>query len=164
LVTSTVAADARALHELMMLLPRPPADNDATRMASEAVDEGLADLKALAALLENIDNPLFTLGKSREEILVEIEKLTADLPTLIALPVLLRSNADGSPSIPSVASIINVSEDDYRKNCLSGFGRAEQCGSIVGHSVLDFLSARPSTSFPSPVEQWLANRVDAIEH
>jgi len=164
LVTSTAAADARALYELMMLLPRPPADNDATRMASEAVDEGLADLKALAALLENIDNPLFTLGKSREEILVEIEKLTADLPTLIALPVLLRSNANGSPSIPSVASIINVSEDEYRKNCLSGFGRAEQCGSIVGHSVLDFLSARPSASSPSLVEQWLANRIDAIEH
>lgn len=164
LVTSTAAADARALHELMMLLPRPPADNDATRMASEAVDEGFADLKALSALLENIDNPLFKLGKSHEEILAEIEELTADLPTLIALPVLLRSNANGSPSIPSVASIINVSEDEYRKNCLSGFGRAEQCSSIVGQSVLDFLSAQPSASSPNPVEQWLANRVDAIEH
>ncbi|OJA17832.1 hypothetical protein AZE42_03320 [Rhizopogon vesiculosus] len=163
-VTSTAAADARALYELMKLLPRPPADNDATRVASEAVDEAFADLNALVTLLENIDNPLFTLGKSREEILIEIENLSDDLPTLIALPVLLRSQLNEAPSIPRVASIINISEDEYRKNCLSGFGRAEQCSSIVGHSVLHFLSARPLAGSPSLVEQWLANRVDAIEH
>jgi hypothetical protein len=163
-VTSTAAADARALYELMILLPRPPADNDATRVASEAVDEAFSDLKALVTLIESIDNPLFKLGKSREEISAEIDDLTSDLPILIALPVLLRSNIDKSSLIPRVSSIVGVSEDEYRKNCLSGFGRAEQCGNIVGQSVLDFLSAQSLADSQSLVEQWLTNRLDAMEH
>jgi len=151
----------------MILFPRPPADSDATRVAREAVDEAFADLKALATLLESIDKPSFTVGKSCEEILAEIENLTADLPTLIALPVLLRGQfggTNGSPSILSVVSIINVTEDEYRKGCLSGFGRAEQCSPIIGHRVLDFLCAQPLGGFQSLVEQWLANRVDVIDH
>jgi hypothetical protein len=134
-------------------------------VAREAVDEALSDLTALATLLENIDNPLFKVGKSQEVILEEIEQITADLPTLIALPVLLRSYSSvttGSPSIPPISSIINISEDEYRKSCLSGFGRAEQCSSIIGHSVLDFL--RVQGGLQSLVAQWLANRVDAVDH
>lgn len=164
-VTPSAAADARALHELMVLLPRPSAECDATRVAREAVDEALSDLTALATLLENISNPLFKVGKSREAISEEIEKITADLPTLIALPVLLWSYSgvtNETPSIPPVSSIINISEDEYRKNCLSGFGRAEQCSSIIGHSVLDFL--RVQGGLESLVAQWLANRVDDIDH
>ncbi|KAG0706081.1 hypothetical protein DFH29DRAFT_980572 [Suillus ampliporus] len=164
LVTSSAAADARALYELMVLLPRPPAECDATHMAREAVDEAFSDLNALATLLESIDNPLFKVSKLRQEILGEIEKVTANLPTLIALPVLLRGYSGvtfESPSIPPISSIINISEDEYRKSCLSGFGRAEQCSRIVSHSVLDFLRTKGSHS---PVEQWLANRVDAIDH
>ncbi|KAG1878095.1 hypothetical protein DFJ58DRAFT_648911 [Suillus subalutaceus] len=164
-VTPSAAADARALHELMVLLPRPFAECDATRVAREAVDEALSDLTDLATLLENIVNPLFKVGKSRETILEEIERMTADLPTLIVLPVLLRSYSrvtNESPPIPPVSSIINVSEDGYRKNCLSGFGRAEQCSSIVGHSVLDFLHIQGGLQ--SLVAQWLANRVDVVDH
>lgn len=164
-VIPSAAADARALHELMVLLPRPPAHCDATRVAREAVDEALSDLTALATLLESIDNPLFKIGKSNEAILEEIEKITANLPTLIALPVLLRGYSRvtiESPSIPPISSIINVSEDEYRKSCLSGFGRAEQCSSIVGHSVLDFLCVQ--SGLQSLVAQWLANRVDAVDH
>ncbi|KAG1802683.1 uncharacterized protein HD556DRAFT_705890 [Suillus plorans] len=164
-VTPSAAADARALYELMALLPRPSAECDATRVAREAVDEALSDLTALATLLENIGNPLFKVGKSHEAILEEIERITADLPTLIALPVLLRSYSRvtiESPSIPSISSIINVSEDEYRKSCLSGFGRAEQCSNIIGHSVLDFL--RDQGGLQSIVEQWLENRVDVVEH
>ncbi|KAG2345683.1 hypothetical protein BDR05DRAFT_960607 [Suillus weaverae] len=164
-VTPSAAADVRALHELMVLLPRPTAECDATRLAHEAVEEALSDLTALATLLENIGNPLFKAGKSREAILEEIEKITADLPTLIALPVLLRSYSSGtieSPSIPPISSIINVSEDEYRKSCLSGFGRAEQCSSIIGYSVLDFL--RVQGGLQSLAAQWLANRVDAVDH
>lgn len=164
-VTPSAATDIRALHDLMVLLPRPPAECDATRVAREAVDEALSDLTALATLLENIDNPLFKVGKSQEVILEEIEQITADLPTLIALPVLLRSYSSvttGSPSIPPISSIINISEDEYRKSCLSGFGRAEQCSSIIGHSVLDFL--RVQGGLQSLVAQWLANRVDAVDH
>lgn len=164
-VTPSAATDARALYELMVLLPRPSAECDATRVAREAVDEALSGLTALATLLENISNPLFKVGKSHEAILEEIERITADLPTLIALPVLLRSYSRvtiESPSIPSISSIINVSEDEYRKSCLSGFGRAEQCSNVIGHSVLDFL--RDQGGLQSLVEQWLANRVDVVDH
>lgn len=164
-VTPSAAADVRALHELMVLLPRPPAECDTTRVAHEAVDEALSDLTALATLLETIGNPLFKVGKSREAILEEIENITADLPTLIALPVLLRSYSRGtieSPSIPPISTIINVSEDEYRKSCLSGFGRAEQCSSIIGYSVLDFL--RVQGGLQSLAAQWLVNRVDAVDH
>lgn len=164
-VTPSAAADARVLCELMILLPRPFAECAATRVAREAVDEALSDLLALATLLENIDNPLFKVGKPHEAILEEIERITSDLPTLIALPVLLRSCSgltNESPSIPPVSSIVNVSEDEYRKNCLSGFGRAEQCGSIIGHSVLDFLHVQGGLH--SLVAQWLANRVDVVDH
>lgn len=164
-VTSSAAVDIRALHDLMVLLPRPPAECDETRVAREAVDEALSDLTALATLLENVDNPLFNVGKSGEAILEEIEMITTDLPTLIVLPVLLRSYSrvtTESPSVPPIPSIINISEDEYRKSCLSGFGRAEQCSSIVGHSVLDFL--RMQGGLQSLVAQWLANRVDVVDH
>ncbi|KAG2146466.1 uncharacterized protein EDB93DRAFT_1086371 [Suillus bovinus] len=164
-VTPSAAADARALLELMILLPRPSAGCDATRVAREAVDEALSDLTALVTLLENIDNPLFNIGESSEAILEGLERITADLPTLIALPVLLRGHSrvtTESPFIPSIPSIINVSEGEYRKSCLSGFGRAEQCGNIIGHNVLDFLHVQGDSQ--SLVAQWLANRLDVVDH
>ncbi|PCH43395.1 hypothetical protein WOLCODRAFT_121877 [Wolfiporia cocos MD-104 SS10] len=49
---TTAAADARALIGLLGLLPRPAADKEPTRFAREAVDEALAALSTLTALLE----------------------------------------------------------------------------------------------------------------
>ncbi|KIJ67873.1 hypothetical protein HYDPIDRAFT_83895 [Hydnomerulius pinastri MD-312] len=166
-VTSTAAADARALHELMLLLPRPPADSEATKVAREAVDEAFADLKALAPLLEAADNPFFNVNKSADEISVEIEGLTADLPTLIALPVLLRMQSLGRWSIgpaATVASIIDIPEDEYRKGCLAGFGRAEEYGLVVGQNVLHAIHAQPNLDPRNCLSSWLEARVGSPDH
>ncbi|KAF8842991.1 hypothetical protein BDN67DRAFT_252060 [Paxillus ammoniavirescens] len=138
-VTSTAAADAGALYDLLSLLPRPPASSEATTVAREAVDEAFADLKALAPLLEAVDNPFFEVNKSAEQIFVEIEGLTADLPILIALPVLLRVRSFGRQPTGPI-----------------GFGRAEQCGPIVGQNVLDAIHVLPGLD---PLVNWLEARV-----
>lgn len=144
-IPSTTAADARALYDLLSLFPRPVAAN---QLAREAVDEAFDGLKALVALLEAAQTNLFAKG-----IQSELEVLTADLPTLIALPVVLRAYVT---PIQSVAVMLGVSEDDYRKGCLPGFSRAEECVAAVGQRVLDVLLADETpTSAATAVIRWL---------
>ncbi|KAH7888610.1 hypothetical protein F5I97DRAFT_723940 [Phlebopus sp. FC_14] len=165
IMTSTAAADARALYDLILLLPRPPADCETSLDAREAVDGALADLKALVTLLETMDNPdnlFFKINQCTDEALAGVEALTNDLPTLIALPILLRghSSAQMSGAMATVASMVNIPEDQYRKRCLSGFGRAEECGPVVGQSVLDALREQPgSDSQPCVLLSWLETRI-----
>ncbi|KAH7926513.1 hypothetical protein BV22DRAFT_1111634 [Leucogyrophana mollusca] len=167
-VSSTPAADAMALYDLLLLMPRPALDNDATRVAREAVDEAYADLKALAILLESADSPLFKLNKSPEQLLEDLDALSADLPTLIALPVLLRSHVFGPETgaglAPSVAVLLDVPENDYRRGCLAGFGRAEECANVVGQGILDVLHEQADGAATNCVTKWLEGRVGAIEH
>jgi len=86
--------------------------------------------------------------------------LTADLPTLIALPILLNAyvftGEKGGPR--SVSSILGLPEERYRRECLAGFGRAEECTAAVGQRVLDVLSHQPRLSFDPIAEavvHWL---------
>ncbi|KAH0827951.1 hypothetical protein J3R83DRAFT_3588 [Lanmaoa asiatica] len=130
-ITSTAAADAKALCEIFSHFPRPTH----TQVAREAVDEAFAHLEALVSLLEIVNDPFFEVNKTAEEIADEIYRLTDDLPTLIALPVLLRIN--------SVTTLLNVPEDAYRRDCMAGFGRAEQWGPVVAQRILDEIYARP---------------------
>jgi hypothetical protein len=135
-------------------------------VAREAVDEAFADLKALAPLLEAVDNPFFQVNKSAEQIFTEIDCLSDDLPTLIALPVLLRMRSFGRQYTnggSTVAAIINIPEDEYRKHCLSGFGRAEQCGSIIGQNVLDAIHALPASEPQGFLTNWLEIRVSQLD-
>ena len=79
--------------------------------------------------------------QSVEDLARELGTLTADLPTLIALPILLNayvftSEKGGPRSIPS---ILGLPEERYR---LTGFVRAEECTAVVGQRVLDVLSKR----------------------
>ncbi|KZT10684.1 uncharacterized protein LAESUDRAFT_644161 [Laetiporus sulphureus 93-53] len=151
---SAAAADARALCNLLYMLPRPSADKETTRIAREAVDEAFDALSALTALLESVQSHAAVLrgrpGSSSVSSLAEfeadLEVVTADLPMLIALPVLLRTllptTGDGVPIRErTVASMLGLSETEYRKGCLSGFGRAEECEVAVGQRVLDVLQA-----------------------
>ncbi|KAH7909975.1 hypothetical protein BJ138DRAFT_1114532 [Hygrophoropsis aurantiaca] len=167
---STAAADARALYELLLLMPRPALDNDATRVAREAVDEAYADLKSLGTLLESVGSPSFKADKSPEQLLEDLDALSADLPTLIALPVLLRGDAfgieTGSPSATSVALLLGIPEVDYRTGCLAGFGRAEECGNIVGQGLLDIAHEHTGVevAVAECVTKWLENRVNANDH
>ena len=158
-VPSTAAADARALYDLLSHLPRPVA---AHRLAREAVDEAYDGLKALAQLLEFAQANSSTKNKQAEvDYLKELEELTADLPTLIALPVVLRAH---SPTSSDIASMIGLSEQDYRSGCLHGFSRAEECAGAVGQRVLDVLATDMTASGSSWVAtKWLEHKISAAD-
>ena len=95
-----------------------------------------------------------------EELARELGVLTADLPTLITLPILLNAYVftGEKGSARSVSSILGIPEERYRQECLAGFGRAEECTVAVGKRVLDVLSNQPgSVSDPAAeaVVRWL---------
>lgn len=145
---SNVAADCRALYDLLNLLPRPSADKEFTRIAREAVDEGFDALSSLTALLEAVQA---TAASNRgragapngglAELENDLEALTEDVPMLIALPILLRTFLPqaGADHERTVASILGLSEAEYRRGCLSGFGRAEECTEAVGKRIMEAL-------------------------
>lgn len=146
---STPAADARAVLELFQQFPRP---NDSSRyaLAREAVEEAYSGLAALCALLDCEVN-----GD-----LEDLEAITADLPTVIALPILLRMfvrhETDGSGD--TVAGLLGVPEQEYRSACLTGFSRAEECGPVVAKRILDGLKQRQVVNDDRFVG-WLENRI-----
>lgn len=143
---STAASDARSLYDLLSLLPRPAADVETTRLAREAVDEAFDGLRAFLTFLEAIQSTSALSADpeklNHEEVASEFVTLTADLPTLIALPPLLRAYGLNTPT---VAAMLALSEAEYRKACLAGFGRAEECADAVGLRVLDILQSNSTT-------------------
>ena len=165
---STPAGDARALHDLLCALPRPSPERETTRLAREAVDEAFDALSALVSLLDAIHNHALT-GLDAEAAEDELERLAANLPTLIALPVLLRAfvlpEAAEVAGLRTVASMLGMQEDEYRSGCLFGFGRAEEYATVVGNRVLDVLRGPEATiDVTHPVTiavlEWLESRVD----
>jgi len=36
--------------------------------------------------------------------------------------------------------MLGISDEEYRNGCLSGFGRADECGATVAHRILDTLN------------------------
>lgn len=162
-ITSTTVADAKALYEIFSHFPRPTR----TQVAREAVDEAFVHLEALVSLLEIADDPLLPVKKTPKEIADEVHDLTDELPTLIALPVLLRVQYFGSilgPQVSSVAALMDVPEDAYRKDCLAGFGRAEQSGPTVARRILDEIDARPVVDPSNFFVDWLEARLDQDDH
>lgn len=158
-VASTTAADARTLYDLLSFFPRPVATN---KLACEAVDEAFDGLKALIALLDSIHTSVFAKSNQNiEEQQAELEALTADLPTLIALPILLRAHV--TPAQP-VSTMLGLTEDDYRKRCLPGFSRAEECAAVVGQRVLDaLLATNPSSLDEQVIIKWLESEIAAAD-
>ncbi|KAL4074159.1 hypothetical protein J3A83DRAFT_2687682 [Scleroderma citrinum] len=162
------ATDAKVLYELMLSLPRPPPQDEATKIAREAVDEAFEDLRILASLLEAADNPSFGMNKTLEEVFTEVDALTGELPVLIALPVLLRGQFSGErPSVArtTVASIVNIAEEEYRKGCLSGFGPADEYGNVIGLKVLDPLRNQQDNGLGDKLlMKWLEAHVESTTH
>ena len=164
----TVAADARALYDLFRQLPKPSATKEQTRLAREVVDEAFDGLSALIALFESIQvHAAIPVPRStgtgpsanaspKAALLVELEAdldiLTADIPIVIVLPLLLRTHL---PSERTVPAILGMGEDVYRRNCLSGFGRAEECGVPVCQRVLDVLRRGDEGGGVEPLLRWL---------
>lgn len=134
-IPSNTSADARALFDLLNLLPRPDASKPATRLAREAVDEAYDGLKALSAFIDLVYSP--SASVSVDETVQQLEVAAADIPTLIALPIVLHVYSRGD----SVATLLGLTEASYHSGCLTGFGRAEECAGAVGQRVLDLLSA-----------------------
>ena len=140
-----IVGDTRAACDLLSSLPRPGADKATTRLAREAVSDACDGLKALLRLMEFVQMSMI---HGTEELAHELGALTTDLPTLIALPILLNAyvftSEKGGPR--SVASILGLPEERYRLGCLTGFGRAEECTAAVGQRVLDVLTNQPGLS------------------
>lgn len=164
LVPATAAGDARALFDLLNLLPRPSGDKEANRLAREVVDDAFEGLKALPPLLDAVHSvatlksyPSHRLDATARE----LEILATEVPLLIALPVLLVP-LHGGPSPISVGNLIGLSESEYRKECLYGFGRAEQCATTVALRVLDVLHTNPDAH--PVVSRWLEMEIaEALE-
>ncbi|KAH9895089.1 hypothetical protein C8Q73DRAFT_665383 [Cubamyces lactineus] len=173
----TVAADARMLFNLLSQLPKPTQDKPQTRLARDVVDEAFEGLSAFIALLESIQPPAApgrtattatAPGASPKappltDLEADLELLTADLPIVISLPVLLRTYLPGTPE-RTVHALLGLSEAEYRKGCLGGFGRAEECGIAVGQRVLDVLKADPTVRAAEGVDvllRWLERELEA---
>ncbi|RDX42055.1 hypothetical protein OH76DRAFT_1411509 [Lentinus brumalis] len=172
----TVAADARAFYNLLTQIPRPSGEKEHTRLAREVVDEAFDGLSALIALLESIQvsspaprptaatTAVPTANASPKvtplaELEADLDVLTADLPIVVALPLLLRTYVPAARSVPA---ILGYAESEYRKECLSGFGRAEECGVPVGERVLRVLRADPAVRAQAGVDvvlRWLEREV-----
>ena len=156
-----IVGDVRAVCDMLSSLPRPAADREATRLAREAVSDACGGLKALLRLMESVQT---STTHSAEDLARQLGDLTADLPTLIALPIILNAyvftgEKGGHRSVPS---ILGLSEERYRRECLTGFGRAEECTAVVGQRVLDVLSGQPGLSsdpVADAVIRWLKTEV-----
>jgi hypothetical protein len=119
------------------------------------VDEAFDGLKALGPLLEAVQS-LPVLQGEKHGLEKDLEALTADIPTLICLPVLLQAygkSGENPSAAHSVPSILGLSEDEYRKGCLPGFGRAEECATAVTQRVLDAL--QDDLNVPPAIVKWI---------
>lgn len=156
----SVANDAKALYDLLASLPQPSGNKESQRIAKEVVVEAFQALEALSQLLDTIKAHQLVVVKSGLE--DDLTAVTADLPLLAALPVLLRTYifpaiavhpalitrapVPGAAAERSVASMLGLSEEAYRSGCLSGFGRAEDCSVAVGQRVLALMQDELATS------------------
>lgn len=157
IVMPPIVGDTRVVCDLLSSLPRPDADKQTTCLAREAVNDACDGLKALLHLMESVQTSNI---HSAEELARELGVLTANLPTLITLPILLNAyvftSERGGPR--SVSSILDLPEERYRLACLTGFGRAEECTAAVGQRVLDVLANQPGLSSDPATEavvRWL---------
>ncbi|KAG5652476.1 hypothetical protein H0H81_004884 [Sphagnurus paluster] len=161
---ATAAADARALFDLFSLFPLPTGDNKATRLAREVVDDALQGLQGLPALMEAVYSLPSKIGSTQSvtEAARELAILTTEVPLLIALPVVLQVPLNGVYPRISVGNMIGLPEDHYRKECLPGFGRAEECSTTVALRALDGLVTNPDAH--PVVSRWLEMEImEALE-
>jgi hypothetical protein len=160
-----IVGDARAACDLLSSLPRPNADKEGTCLAREAVNDACDGLRALLCLLESVQT---ITTRDPAELARELGVSSAGLPTLIALPILLNAyvftEERGGPR--SVPSILGLSEERYRKECLTGFGRAEECTAVVAQKVLDVLSNQSgllSDPAAEAVVRWLKAEITTAD-
>ena len=149
LTKASAVADCKVLCDLLDQLPRPSVGPASTELAKEAVDQAFEGLRTLPALLDIANNK----GRSgtSEDLINKFNDLTTKIPSLIALPIILR--AFSGPGMSSVSAMLGIPEEEYRKGCLSGFGRAEECTVPIAQCVMDELQKNPSKN--AIVIRWL---------
>ncbi|KAH0589234.1 hypothetical protein J132_03836 [Termitomyces sp. J132] len=154
IIPASAAADARALFDLLSLLPRPMGDKESTRLAREVVDDAFEGLQALPDLLDAVHTVPAKLDSQErlDQVARELEILATKVPLLIALPVVLQAPTNGTSTVV-VSSLIGLSATQYRKECLSGFGRAEECATTVALRIQDVLPNNPDVH--PVVSKWL---------
>ena len=164
-VGSSLSGDARALLESLGLIAKPSKDKAAGLLASEAVDEAFDALGSLVSLLDLIhNNPRSHAIHHLEQLEADLMAVTDDLPTLVGLPILLRAyvisggSQEGGES-RSVASILGVTEEAYRANCLVGFNRADECEEVVGKHIVRVLRNDIATLGAVMVANWLERQI-----
>lgn len=143
---ATPAQDCKALYDLLVELPRP-----IDGQAQEAVHEAFEGLRTLPDLLAAVKTGLHVSSK-------DLNRLTTDISFLVALPVVLSMGGVGAPSL---TTLLGISEDEYRKGCLSGFSRAEECAEMIGRRVLEVINSNPVAN--KVVIQWLENEMEEME-
>jgi hypothetical protein len=149
LTIASAAVDCRVLYDLLVKLPRPSAGPASTQLAKEAVDQAFEGLRTLPTLLD------IAINKGRfgttDDLVKKFNDLTTKIPSLIVLPIILR--AFSGPGMSSVSAMLGIPEEEYRKGCLSGFGRAEECTVTIAQRVMDELQTNPSMNVV--VIRWL---------
>ncbi|KAK1225253.1 hypothetical protein PQX77_007779 [Marasmius sp. AFHP31] len=149
--STSPAADARAVYDLLRQLPLPD-----EKMAREAAEEAINGLNALATLFEVVQGILKSPDRTFDDRSAKLTEVTEKIPTLIALPILMKADAQGDSDVPSVSSILGVSEQEYRSGCLTGFGRAEELATAVGRRVCSYLQAEGKTL----LLRWLETEIE----
>ncbi|KZS98363.1 hypothetical protein SISNIDRAFT_492681 [Sistotremastrum niveocremeum HHB9708] len=141
------AADGRVVCEALRSLPGPKGDAK-RELACEVVLEAFQSMEAFCALLEAVDNRHVNISPE------DLDKLTEDVPTLLALQVLL--DREGAAPQKSVALLLGFEEEQYRQSCLSSFGREEECAELVVRRIIDVLGrAEDQTSYSQDLLAWL---------
>ena len=162
---SSLAGDARAVFDIFGYIAKPSKDKAAGLLASEAVDEAFDALGSLVLLLDLIhNNPRSRAPLNFEQLEADLMAVTRDLPTLIGLPILLHayvfnggSQEGGDPR--SVASILGMTKEGYRANCLAGFNRADECEDVVGKHIIRVLRNDSATLGAAMVANWLERQI-----
>ena len=163
--SSSLPGDARVLFDTLGLIAKPSKDKAAGLLASEAVDEAFDALGSLVSLLDLIqNNPRSHPTLNPEQLEADLMTVTDDLPTLIGLPILLRAYVVGGGSQEggesrSVASILGMTEDGYRTNCLAGFNRADDCEEVVGKHLIRVLRNDTAALGAIMVANWLERQI-----
>ncbi|KAG8920487.1 hypothetical protein FRC01_000729, partial [Tulasnella sp. 417] len=153
LALTVLARDAKSVQMSVKRLVLPVEGG----LARDAVDEALKELAGFVAFADYLAAPdtgssVLLLGTSKDGVDTEkLMKKTREAPMLLVLPVLLRvallsakfdppSNTaptTPAPKVPdTVSAWIGLPEDEYRRSCLGGFGKADECAAIVGKAVL----------------------------
>lgn len=150
ILSPTRAADAKALSDLLTLLPRP---STANKLACEALDDAFEAMRSLSVLFDTLDT--FT-GTVEDR---DLDVLTEELPTLIALPVLLNApNVEKGEINEGVPQLLGMEEQEYRQTCLSSFGREEECAETVSRQLLEVLEERGSGN--TAIARWLRQQAE----